>query len=255
MGPAVGPSLLSVSGNYVRVIWSDAEEQRWIAYKAQLNARADAGHGLSPAANTTGQQARSEQPLTAKKSTGTAAPSQAANGSKPSLKGLEKLVDKPFTRLSEGNWLHERPEKDVYRLLIDSYRMRMEDNYAFGHENTAGSVYTGAPDGLKAFRRFLRLAAARPGLLPTWWNDGKRAACEHLGMDPDEWCDLRHCIEKGDIVEHYGDELFPMQLRMFGEAVYQRGPGGVDGKAMLNQMVVQESGNGPPFMRVFSLGV
>ncbi|KAK3378840.1 hypothetical protein B0T24DRAFT_491090, partial [Lasiosphaeria ovina] len=74
------------------------------------------------------------------------------------------------------------------------------------------------------------------------WDPEKQAACERLGMDPDEWCGLRYCIVKHDIVEHYGDPLFPMQLRMFGEAVYQRGSGGVDGAQMLAMMAMQESG-------------
>ena len=57
-------------------------------------------------------------------------------------------------------------------------------------------------------------------------------------MDPDEECNLRYCIEKYGIVKHYGDPLFPIQLRMFGEAVYQRSPGGVDEMEMLRQMAM-----------------
>jgi len=176
----------------------------------------------------------------------------AADGPPSPSKGLEKAVDKPFTRLDSGTWLYDRPEKDVYRLLIDTYRMRMEDNYVHGHENTPGSVYTGASDGLSGFRRFLQLASARPGLLPAWWNPEKKIACEKLGMDPDEWCNLRYCVEKHDVVEHYGDSLFPMQLRMFGEAVYQCGPGGQEGAAVLKQMVTYERQGG--FMTALSIG-
>jgi len=176
----------------------------------------------------------------------------AAESSASPLKGLEKALDKPFTRLDSGTWLHDRPENDVYRLLIDTYRMRMEDNYVFDQENTPGSVYTGAPDGLVGFQRFLQLAAAQSGLLPVWWNSEKQAACEQLGMDSDEWCSLRCCVEKQDVVKHYGDPLFPMQLRMFGEKVYQRGPGGQDGAAMLRTMVRQEA-EGGGYVSLFSL--
>ncbi|KAI8939989.1 hypothetical protein NX059_003712 [Plenodomus lindquistii] len=42
----------------------------------------------------------------------------------PRLKGLEKHVPNPFTRLDQGKYLHDRPQKDVYKLLIDSFRMR-----------------------------------------------------------------------------------------------------------------------------------
>ncbi|KAJ4065681.1 hypothetical protein NW756_005884 [Fusarium oxysporum] len=38
-------------------------------------------------------------------------------------KGLEKSVPNPFTRLDNGTYLYNRPEKDVYRLLIDTYRL------------------------------------------------------------------------------------------------------------------------------------
>lgn len=75
-------------------------------------------------------------------------------------------VKNPFTRISNGTWLHDHSEKDTYRLLIDAYRLRMEDDHVHGHENTSGSVYTGVPDGLRGFQRFLQLAAARPVLLP-----------------------------------------------------------------------------------------
>ncbi len=50
---------------------------------------------------------------------------------------------------------------------------------------------------------------------------------------------MRYRIEKHDVVEHYGDTLFPMQLRMFAEAVYGCGLGGAAGAA--RQMVKQET--------------
>lgn len=49
-------------------------------------------------------------------------------------------------------------------------------------------------------------------------------------------------MEKGDVIEHYGDGRFPMQLRMFAEAVYGRGPGGSDGTMMRRTMAAMESG-------------
>lgn len=33
-------------------------------------------------------------------------------------KNLSAAVDKPFHRLESKTWLHDRPEKDVYQLLI-----------------------------------------------------------------------------------------------------------------------------------------
>ncbi|KAI1183095.1 hypothetical protein F5B17DRAFT_417556 [Nemania serpens] len=46
-------------------------------------------------------------------------------------KGLERPITKPFTRIDNNTYLHDRPEEDVYRVLIDAYRMRVEDEYKF----------------------------------------------------------------------------------------------------------------------------
>lgn len=161
------------------------------------------------------------------------------------VKGLDGCVDKPFTRLDKGTWLHDRSEKDVYRLLIDSFRMRIEDNYSLDADNTQGTVYAGEPHSLPGFRRYLNKVASRPGLLPPWWTAEKRAECERLGMDHGQhnWCDLGCAIEKHDVIEHYGDSKFPMQLRMFAEAAYGNGPGGSDGSAMRRMMMAMESGS------------
>ncbi|KAM0466375.1 hypothetical protein ACHAPV_001334 [Trichoderma viride] len=148
----------------------------------------------------------------------------------------------PFTRLDNGTWLHNRPEIDVYRLLIDAYRLRVEDTYVMEGDFMEGSIYAGNTDGLRGFRNFLRRAATVSGLLPPWWNNEKKAACEQLGMDTSQWSDLRCAVEKHDIIEQYGDPQFPMQLRMLAEAVYRRGPDGSDGTAMRKMMASMETG-------------
>ena len=174
----------------------------------------------------------------------------AAAGSSPSTgttrgsppKGLEKPIPNPFARLNQGTWLHDRPETDVYRLLIDAYRFRVEDNYNLEGDVDEDSLYNGAPDGLRGFQRFLDIAQSRPGLLPPWWDASKRQECERLGMDASQWQDLRCAVEKHDIIEHYGDSMFPMQLRMLAEAVYGRGPGGQSGRGMMQMMMAMEGG-------------
>lgn len=163
-------------------------------------------------------------------------------------RGLDKPIAKPFSRLDSGTWLHDRPEKDVYRLLIDAYRLRVDDSYKFDGEIDDDSLYGGATNGLKGFRRFLRLAGARSGILPPWWNAEKQRECEELGMDASQFQNLYHAVEKSDIIEHYGDSLFPMQLRMFAEAIYGRGPGGQDGTMMRKMMAAGEQGSGFPYM-------
>ncbi|KAL7956132.1 hypothetical protein V8C34DRAFT_306854 [Trichoderma compactum] len=172
------------------------------------------------------------------------ASSNASNSTSTRLsppKGLDQPISKPFTRLDNGTWLHDRPEKDVYRLLVDAYRLRVEDAYTMEGELMEGSVYAGNPDGLGGFMVFLMEAEDIPGLLPPWWSEEKADACEQWGMD-DEWSDLRCAVEKSDIVEHYGDAQFPMQLRMLAEAVYGWVPGGSDGTEMRKMMVAMEGG-------------
>ncbi|KAI0485771.1 putative MYND domain protein [Xylaria cf. heliscus] len=161
-------------------------------------------------------------------------------------KGLEKPITKPFTRLDNNTYLHDRPEQDVYRknpgVLIDAYRMRIEDEYKFEGKTAADSIYGGAKSSLSGFQKFLRQAASRPGLLPSWWNAEKQNACEMLGMDSSQWQDLRCAVEKGDVIEHYGDQRFPMQLRMLGEAVIGRGFSGHDGTQARKMMAMMENG-------------
>ncbi|EFY84134.1 hypothetical protein J3458_003723 [Metarhizium acridum] len=166
-----------------------------------------------------------------------------ANLSPP--KGLERGVACPFTRLDNGTWLHDRPEKDVYRLLIDAYRLHVADMYNLEGEVDDDSLYSGASDGLRGFQRFLGRVASRPGLLPPWWDASKKRDCEAFGMTPEQGnarAYLACAVEKSDITEKYGDPQFPMQLRMLAEAVYGRAPGGSDGTAMRKLMVAMEQG-------------
>ena len=59
--------------------------------------------------------------------------------SSPRLKDLEKHVAIPFTKLDQGKYLHDRPEKDAYKLLIDSFRMREADNLNLEGKTTPGA--------------------------------------------------------------------------------------------------------------------
>lgn len=159
-----------------------------------------------------------------------------------SLQGLAAAIEKPFHCLNSRTWLHDRPEEDVFKLLIDTYRLRMEDNYNLEGEVDNDSIYGGARDGRPGFRRFLRLAEGKGGLLPSWWSQEKAAACEAMGTSG-EWSSLASAVEKADVVEHYGNPNMPMQMRMFGEQVYGRGPGGQAGAGMLQVQMMAEQGD------------
>ncbi|KAI5460432.1 putative MYND domain protein [Mariannaea sp. PMI_226] len=162
-------------------------------------------------------------------------------GSSPP-KSVDQGISQPFTNLERGNWLHGRSEKDTYRLLLDAYRLRTEDDYNLEQIVDEDGLYSGNPNSLPGFKRFLDKAEQRPDLLPAWWNAEKRRECEAMGLDESVWQTLTCKIEKSDIIEHYGDGQFPMQLRLFAEAVVQRGPGGQSGATMRKLMADMEQG-------------
>ncbi|KAI1502472.1 hypothetical protein F5X99DRAFT_427127 [Biscogniauxia marginata] len=139
----------------------------------------------------------------------------------------KQSITKPFSRLDNGTWLHDRPETDVYRLLIDAYCLRVADDCNEDLDKSGG------------FQHFLDLVASRK-LLPPWWTREKEEACKALSTDPSQWQYLSRTIKKSDIAGHYGDSQFPMQLRMFAEAVIGRGVGGADGTQMRALMVAME---------------
>ena len=120
--------------------------------------------------------------------------------------------------LNTSTWLHDCPEAEVYTLLIDSYRMRVEDDYAFRGDVSDDSIYGGG-NPVKGFRRFLQKAEARSGVLPSWWNAEKRKACIAKGNAKDHWSSLHFAVEKSDIQEHYKNNMMPMQLRMLAEEI------------------------------------
>lgn len=156
------------------------------------------------------------------------------------LKDLEQHIPNPFTKLDQGTYLHDRPDKDVYKLLIDSFRIRQDDDLNFESKKSPGSIYSGASSSLVPFREFLSKASSRK-LLPAWWNAEKQGQCEALG-ESGAWNDLRKKVGKQEVIDHYGDQKAPMQLRMFAEAVYGVGSMGQDGTSMRKMLAQMEQG-------------
>ncbi|KAI9809357.1 MAG: hypothetical protein M1826_003935 [Phylliscum demangeonii] len=144
----------------------------------------------------------------------------------PSTSVLAAVIDKPFHQLEARAWLHDRPEADVYKLLTDA-------------------LLGGATDSSRGhFRRYLSKAERQPGLLPPWWSATHAATCEREAMQEHRWSRLTSAIEKSDVIEHYGNSEIPMQLRMFAEQVYGKGPGGQSGDAMRKVMMKLEADGG-----------
>ena len=110
-------------------------------------------------------------------------------------------------------------EADAMDQLIDAYRLRVEDDYAFAGYNHG--LYA-REDPFPDFRSFLDLAEGKTGVLPKWWNREKRRICERRALDRDGWSCIAFAVEKPDIQEHYDDSMMPMKLRMLAEMVYGR---------------------------------
>jgi len=107
---------------------------------------------------------------------------------------------------------------DAYRRIIDSYRLRVEDEYVFEQSNKG--IYAGE-DPNPEFRDFLNKAETKK-LLPAWWSRAKRAECESLSTDSRGDSYLGHAVEKHDIQEKYADSLMPLKIRVLAEKIYGR---------------------------------
>ncbi|KAF7559517.1 hypothetical protein G7046_g4631 [Stylonectria norvegica] len=163
------------------------------------------------------------------------------------LKGLETPILRPFTRLTEGTWLHDRPQGDVYRILVDTYRFRIQDMFEFEQVVEEDSIYNGKDSGTKGFSRFLDLFYTKESnpiltsrgqsLLPPWWTDTTRAACETFanaqGPEQSNWYSLAWKITMEEVVHRYGDNTFGMQLRVFAEHVHGKAVAGVSSHEMV----------------------
>ena len=167
-------------------------------------------------------------------------PSQ-AQGAQP--KNLKVNVDKPFHKLSDKTWLHDRPGEDVFKLLIDAYRLRMEDVYKFTGDVEEDSIYNKAASGEVGFRRFVGKARDKAGLMPSWWTPEKLEECVN-SAGPTKWSNLAAAVGKSAISDHYGNPDMPMQLRMFAEQVYGTPPvPGQSGAGMMAMKMRTEAGD------------
>ncbi len=162
------------------------------------------------------------------------ASSSSSRGQQSAGQGLSAPFPKPFHALDSATYLHNRPEQDVFKLLIDCYRLRAQDDVIFSDSH--------GPVQSAGFNRFLRLAEGRRSILPDWWSAEKAAECETFGATAGPWSSLATGTNKAGIIAHYRDDLASMQLRMLGEQVYGGGSGGHSGKAMCQVQMRAEKG-------------
>ncbi|KAL1612829.1 hypothetical protein SLS60_001059 [Paraconiothyrium brasiliense] len=121
-------------------------------------------------------------------------------------RNLEKYIPNPFHRIDSGDYLDDRTEKDVSKLLIDAFRMRLADAYKLEGRSTPDTVYTGAASGIVPFRQFLLRVEDKPGYMPSWWNSKKRKECEEFGEHGGDFSNLKKKVTKEDVMDHHQDE-------------------------------------------------
>lgn len=153
---------------------------------------------------------------------------------------LEVHIEKPFHKLHDNTWLHNRSEKDVQKLLIDIYRLRMDDTFKFDHMVENDSLYSGVRDETNGFKDFLVLVEGKAGLLPADWNAKKEAVVAFGQGEPERL--LFHKVDKETIIGRYGNAQMPMQMRLFGEQVYGRGIGGQAGAPIIQMQMQMGTG-------------
>lgn len=148
---------------------------------------------------------------------------------------------KPFTAISEGNFLHDRSEDETYKVLVDIVRMRQEDTYKFEGDTMPGTIYNGESSSIPALRAMLRRAEAIEGFLPPWWTAAKEEECIRKNRAA-----LAAAQEKSDIQEAWGDQWMPMKLRMLSEQIWGNCPGVRPGQteSMLRFQMAKENGEG-----------
>lgn len=161
-------------------------------------------------------------------------PSVETNSKRPFAAGDQDK--KPFTAIDRNVFLHDPTEEKTYQLLIDTLRMRQEDEYALNGDIMSGTIYDQEPSSEKAFRTLIRKTKAVPGLLPPWWDEESTGKCLNYARNSSEFS-LACAQKKHDIQERWADTKMPMKLRMLAERVYGNTPGGHRSDAMLGMMM------------------
>jgi splicing suppressor protein 51 len=131
---------------------------------------------------------------------------------------LDVAISKPFHKLKARTWLHERSEKDVYKLLVDSWHVRKLEEYTEKGVTEIIDDDPEATDGMAPFREYV-VEGARKGLVPAWWTKEKVKGCIEYGMEVKSWNNLAKWVEEVAIINHYGPVGMLLQLGMFAYQV------------------------------------
>lgn len=150
-----------------------------------------------------------------------------ASGKGKSTPALQTQVPKPFTQLKAKKWLFYRNEKDVYKLIVDAFRLRSWEDAEFANTYLLSMMHSEVAAEAKSdvFRASLKLAW-RKGLLPEWWSPDDTEKLIQFALADESWGGHARPTEVLQLLERYGDPLVLLQLRIFAEQVY----GVIDGE-------------------------
>ena len=114
-------------------------------------------------------------------------------------KTLNNTTDRTCHELDNLTWLHNRPEREVYELLIDCFRLHRTRCL---DESGGAGIEIATRDTL---HQFLLKAEA---ILPDWWARKHASGCVLLSMKRGamQWSQLNRLIYAKDIAEHYDCE-------------------------------------------------
>ena len=129
-------------------------------------------------------------------------------------------VEDPLpNRIRNGAWLSTFPEDEAFKRIIDSYRLRIVDEY-----NLNGKQFD-QEDPAADFKEYLDTAERKGEILPGWWTAEKKEACMSLGQQEGEH-NLRGAVTKASINDGYGEATMAMKLRMVAQMITGRQVGG-----------------------------
>ncbi|KAI8945366.1 hypothetical protein F4801DRAFT_598034 [Xylaria longipes] len=158
---------------------------------------------------------------------------------KPAL--IKDIYD-PFNRLKRCDYLQGRPDTNVFKILIDAYRLRMSNNNTF---NGVFQDYNN-PGKFNDFHRFLDRAKAIP---PGWSSPTATINWVNVGIHynpPKHYAARKHHTDDArkyydDIArEHHYDTYMDCQLHLLAEDIYG-GSIGDTGDRLLREQIMKRN--------------
>ncbi|KAJ5767030.1 uncharacterized protein N7511_004646 [Penicillium nucicola] len=140
----------------------------------------------------------------------------------------------PFHALRCSSWLDSRSKKDVFKLLIDSYRLRVWDDRPYVMQH----LFTNVSD----FGLYLRQAEKRGDLVPEWWAGDTGVECMLFASSNDDWSSAVVDISEERIMGFYPELFMPLQMRIFAEQVLGIGLSGHSFLSTIELYLISEEG-------------